>query len=193
MIDLRIFLSILSAGVLNNPLPFSLMKTEQIAKYPQLINILDAFNSGYPDRMVEKYKDRIFLSDGALGVMCNIAGFISGLAMVDIEKAAKYAEDFIKWMDYLCPFHCAAFNIGSRDVTVPARVARLDVDGTCMSFRISWWILLEDQQQQGERIEKFGLWDAKYQYQMNGGLIFHGAGETYSVKLSGTRMWGIHT
>lgn len=169
------------------------MKTAQIAEYPQLQTILAAFNSGYPDRVIEKYKDRIFLSDGALGVMGNIAGFISGLAMVDIEKAATYAEDFIKWMDYLCPFHSAAFNIGSRDVSVPARVARLDVDGTCMSFRISWWVLLEDQQQQGERIQKFGLWDAKYRYQMNGGLIFHGAGETYSVELSGTRMWGIHT
>ena len=163
---------------------------------PALQSILAAFKSGYPDRIIEKYKDRIFPSPKALGVLGNITGFIAGLAMVDHDKAATYADDFLKWLDYLCPLHTAPFSIGSRNISVPARVATLDVDGSCMSFRVAWWVLLSDQQQQGDndgRIKKSGLWDARYHYQMNGGLLFHGAGEVYAVELSGTRMWGLHT
>lgn len=158
-----------------------------------LVAIIAAFQSGYPNRIIEKYKDRIFLTPEAAGVMGNIVGFIAGLAAVNPEVAGKYADDFLKWLDYLCPLNLAPFSVGGRNIQIPARVARLGVDGTCMSFNVCWYLLLADQQQQSSGFVEFGLWDAKYAFQMNGGLIFHGAGETYSVDLSGTRMWGLHT
>ena len=45
-----------------------------------LVTIIAAFQSGYPNRIIEKYKDRIFLTPEAAGVMGNIVGFIAGLA-----------------------------------------------------------------------------------------------------------------
>lgn len=159
--------------------------------------VLKAFSSGYAHRLVEPMKDRLFFSPEATGTLGNIIGFISGMWLAGQHEAAnKYADDFMKWLDYLCPLHKAAFNIGSRDVAVPGRVCQLHSDGTVMGFSLAWYILLQDQQQlePSHKIRPFGIWDAKYIYQMNGGLLFHGSNqENYAVNLGNNSLWGIHT
>lgn len=162
--------------------------------------VLKAFTSGYAHRLVEPMEDRLFFTPEAMGTLGNTIGFISGMWLAGQHEAAnKYADDFLKWLDYLCPLHIVDLyqpdSYGSRNRKVPGRVCQIHSDGTTMGFSLAWYLLLKDQQQQepSHQIRPFGIWDAKYIYQMNGGLLFHGSNqENYAVTMGNT-LWQIHT
>lgn len=173
------------------------MNTE-ISPSPSLEIILRALN--YPHTLEERFKDRLFFTPQGMAVLGSCIGFIAALWMSgQKEKANIFADDFVRWLEYVCPLNPAAFNIGTRNVQIPGRVCELHCDGCALSFSLKWFVLMEDQSANsaysGLKVHTFGIWGAKYAYQMNGGLIFHGTNqETFSTVLSSRpTLWSIHT
>lgn len=185
--------------------PSPTLTMNEIEMTPALKNIFSAF-CNYPYVLLEKMglKDRIFLTENSQSVMGTIIGFISALWLTNQKELANtYADEFARCLEYACPKHEVDFPIpchmGSRTIKMPSRVCEMHSDGSMMGFSLSWFVLAEEQQQQKDRItgrefRKFGLWEAKYAYQMNGGLLFHGSNqENFAVTIGKPSLWSIHT
>ena len=73
----------------------------------------------------------------------------------------------------------------------PKRVCQLQTDGGKMSFSFMWLHIVKSQEPiMNETIEHR---DMQYRREMNGGIIFHGLGEPYSVSLDNSIGWQTHT
>jgi hypothetical protein len=175
-----------------------------------------------PTSIISKYNNIIFTPQGESRV-AQIAGWIVGLVHGgQRELAAKIAADITRQFEYLNTYGGEAegftFSDGSPVTKLRRYMVQLGDDGTFGGFTVGWYrvVTMTDTQSipPGRLLQSSwgGTFDTtrwnittdpdlresqmfRYQYSMNGGLLYHGpgGGETFSVTIGDVRFWSIHT
>jgi hypothetical protein len=163
------------------------------------LHLVRQFNYGHTQRFIDHWgevgdrgKGLIFLPSGLMR-LGQVLGWIEGLHDKAPITAAKLAEHFIGKLDYLA-------NYGPKPETKtapPPYLVELGDDGIFGSFTLLWYkpevphpVLASK-----GRHTRQGLGPAvNYVPDFNGGLIFHGVGNTFTIDLSRSdNPWSIHT
>jgi hypothetical protein len=124
-------------------------------------------------------------------------GFIYGLKLAGKQEEFEYyANNFINVFNhpYINPKEMTDSDRGypTREglMPTPASVCSLYDDGTALSF--GFCVYSYTTSDEGHVI-KHGLWNDYYKYSFNGGIIFHGIQQQFSVTLDNKPGWQIHT
>jgi hypothetical protein len=124
-------------------------------------------------------------------------GFIYGLKLAgNLLDYEHYVDNFIRVFNhpYINPTETTdsdrTYPTKEGLMPTPASVCVLSDDGSALSFAFGLYTYTK---QKGERTIEHGLWKDRYQFCMNGGIIFHGLQEQFSITFNNNPGWQIHT
>ena len=156
---------------------------------------------GNPDNFWGQLGSRfrgIQFEESGLARCSSIIGTIYGIEMGgNTELAEKLANYFVETMDRLASFGTQIPVEGSA-CTFPSYIVKMGDDGCFGSFSLLWYAYQRDAtygEVAGEREIIVGHYPRRiYKFSFNGGLIFHGHGENWAVRVGNdSNPWSIHT
>lgn len=134
-----------------------------------------------------KFRDRfkgIILTESAMMKMGTVFGFLA--------THEELIQNFFDNLELLNQHELVEVDVGYK-VKTPNKITELADDGTLFGFAFLYHYLI-DGEPKDERYRKLGLWNLKYKFSMNGGLLFHGLNnQNFAVTLNNKVGWQIHT
>lgn len=140
----------------------------------------------------------IIFEESGLARCASILGLIYGIEQGGNDKLAEeLAGYFVKVMDQLSAFGTQIEIEGSK-CTFPSYIVKMGDDGCFGSFSLLWYAYQREAtygEKAGDREIIVGHYPQRiYKFSFNGGLIFHGHGENWSVRVGNdSNPWSIHT
>lgn len=193
---------------MNTPVPI-VEETTPAAEPNEALKFAFEVVHSYMDKIGARFSPGLSFSDRGLARAASVFGWIVGVAQGgNLGLANELAADFVENLDYLANYggkvdHTyPSYNGTPRTVQIPSHVVKLCDDGTAHGFALLWHRpLLTPEQIEAHQglgreavtfVHSFGV---PHGYAFNGGLLYHGpgAGETFSVSLTGNRLWSVHT
>lgn len=162
----------------------------------------------YVHKITDKFKPGIAFSDRGLARAASVLGWLVGIAQGgNIELANTLAADFVENLNHLANYGGKVeytdhrYNGEPFVRQIPAYIVKLCDDGTAHGFALLWHRplltpeILARHKELGREVVTFHYDDLPHGYAFNGGLIYHGpgGGETFSVSLTNSRPWSVHT
>lgn len=137
-----------------------------------------------------KFRDRfkgIILTETAMMKMGVVFGFLACH-----EELIQNFFDKLEWMNRyeLVEIQPDAINHCIKH-KAPNKITELSDDGTLFGFS---FVEMHITESTSERCRSLGIWNDRYRFGMNGGLLFHGMGnQPFAATLDNNIGWSIHT
>jgi hypothetical protein len=164
------------------------------------IENLDRLFAGYSHCAFKDLFPNTILDERASFKMGCCIGFLYGLKLSGkTEEFEHYANNFISVFDhpYINPKEMTDSDRGYPTkeglMPTPAMVCTLHDDGSALSFAFCIYGYNKDQSFKDQQTIEHGWWRDRYNFRMNGGIIFHGIQQQFSVTLDNKPGWQIHT
>lgn len=127
-------------------------------------------------------------------------GFIYGLKLAGKQEEFEYyANNFINVFNhpYINPKEVTdsdrTYHYKEELMPTAKNVCVLHDDGTALSFGFGIYSYIQNVGENVGNVIRHGIWNDNYIFRMNGGIIFHGIQQQFSVTLDNKPGWQIHT